>query len=341
MSDDSTTSSSNLPPFLNEPIADVGATEEAEGGISGSGREEMQKARSRIQKQKRVEIIGDLLRNFDIMIYCELSALFYMDCSTFRFLLRALVQFFYLTPKPPLFPEPPKSRPYVGVILGTNTLCALLHFIYARPEAGESVRGYLHGGLMIDFVGQKGPVSKFWLLLLDLLTLTIQLLMLAAHIEHQRIKGLAHSGAGVTSSASQDGAATSNQNLDSEERGVLYSGHPNTTDIELRTFAVRRDEGQAQWGSEEAEYAERAAMLNEAQSLDIEDLEDHPLDSFHTGEMVAVELHLFETIRKQYQAFGNRGTDDSNSSSVSPSTALVRNIFQGRLNERVGNRGSE
>ncbi|KAI9720363.1 MAG: hypothetical protein M1812_002868 [Candelaria pacifica] len=341
MNDDPTTSSTIVPLSLDSLITDNGATMEREGGDSGTQMEDQQQARSRIQNKKRAEIISDLLRNIDIMIYCELSALYYMDCSTFQFILRALVQFFYLTPKPPLFPEPPKSRPYVGAILGTNTLCALLHIVYARPEAGEAMRGYLHGGLVIDFVGQKGPVSKFWLLMLDLLTLTMQLFMLAAHLQHQNVKAMPNLGAGPSSIVSQDGATTSAQNLDSEERGVLRSGPFDTTDVELRTFTVQELEVREQRASDEAEDDEGEANLDEPPAFVIEDPTDHPLDTFHGGEMVAIDLHLFETICKQYGAFGNSDMTESGSSYAGPSTALARNLFQGRLTMRSGVSGSD
>ncbi len=79
MNDDPPTSSTDLPPSLDNPLPDVGGTVELEGGSSDSGRERQQQARNRIRSKKRLEIIGDLLRNLDIMIYCELSALYYME----------------------------------------------------------------------------------------------------------------------------------------------------------------------------------------------------------------------------------------------------------------------
>ncbi len=188
---------------------------------------------------------------------------------------------------------------------------------------------------MIDFVGQKGPVSKLWLLLLDLLTLTMQLFMLAAHIEQQNVKAKSDSGVESGSGATQDGTAISIQNLDSEERGVLRSEPSDTADIELRTLAVERGGDRAHVGIEGPEDGEREAMLDEPPAFDIEDPRDHPLDIFHSGEVVAIDLYLFETIRKQYSAFGNRGMDDSNPSSVSPSTALARDFLHGRLNMRT------
>lgn len=33
----------------------------------------------RVQKKRRVEILDDVIRNFDIMIFCELSILYYME----------------------------------------------------------------------------------------------------------------------------------------------------------------------------------------------------------------------------------------------------------------------
>ncbi len=33
----------------------------------------------RVQRRKRVEILDDIIRNFDIMIFCELSTLYYLE----------------------------------------------------------------------------------------------------------------------------------------------------------------------------------------------------------------------------------------------------------------------
>ncbi|MBE7180933.1 MAG: DSC4 family protein, partial [Terriglobus roseus] len=99
------------------------------------------------------------------------------------------MQLYYLTPKPPMLPTPPsgKDKPYIGAIIGTNLLCLILHLYLAQPAAGEATRGYLHGGLLIDFVGQKGPSSRWLLAALDVAIALLQLVMLAAVVEEREL----------------------------------------------------------------------------------------------------------------------------------------------------------
>lgn len=148
-----------------------------------------------------------------------------------------MIQLVYLMPKGPAFPEP-QTQPYVGGIIGTNILCVILHLYYARPEAGEATRGYLHGGLLLDFIGQQGPTSKLHLVVLDMAIMIVQLTALAVVIKQKEfIKENTRKRVPVrptTSSASQTqttAPATTRtagetvedtaQNHDSEERGEL------------------------------------------------------------------------------------------------------------------------
>src|SRR6187402_269562 len=96
----------------------------------------------------------------------------------------------FLTPKPNFIPPMPQHRPYVPFIFGTNIICILLHLFTARSEAGEAMRGYLHGGIIIDLIGQKGPTSKLHLVLLDILILLLQCFMLTVHVERERLTGI-------------------------------------------------------------------------------------------------------------------------------------------------------
>ncbi len=107
-----------------------------------------------------------------------------------------------------------------------SVLCILAHAVLGLPEAGEATRGYMHGGVVIDFIGQKPPTSRFAFLLFDLVILGAQCLMLAVHQERERLKK-ALSPALQTASPSggdrtQEGAAeATTQDHDAEERGVL------------------------------------------------------------------------------------------------------------------------
>lgn len=64
-------------------------------------------------------------------------------------------------------------------IIGANLCSLLIHLMGSAPSAGEATRGYLHGHLLIDFVGQLGPTSKYRLVPIDLLVTFLQLLFLS------------------------------------------------------------------------------------------------------------------------------------------------------------------
>jgi hypothetical protein len=64
------------------------------------------------------------------------------------------------------------------------------HLFFSVPSAGEPTQRYLHGGLLIDFIGQRlsfegflvmvgGPISRLRLLSVDVIILCLQLVMLA------------------------------------------------------------------------------------------------------------------------------------------------------------------
>ena len=46
------------------------------------------------------------------------------------------------------------------LLFGSFVLGLLPHLLFSVPSAGEPTQGYLHGGLLIDFIGQRNPPSK-------------------------------------------------------------------------------------------------------------------------------------------------------------------------------------
>ena len=173
------------------------------------------------------------------------------------------------------------------------------------------MRGYLHGGIIIDLIGQKGMTSKLHLVLLDILILLLQCFMLTVHVERERLSGILTAYTKGTPLASDQPRATviSTQNIDAEERGVIGGNDvaaqvPSETGLsrtDSRSSFVRRlvvDE------VEEGEAMERAQLLDEPPPReDPED--DHPLDMFFTGTAIIAEFHIIETLRKQWADYGN------------------------------------
>lgn len=149
----------------------------------------------------------------------------------------------------------PAPRPQMYTIFASNIICMLLHIFSALPEASETMRGYLHGSTLIDFIGQKAPTSRFSLLLLDCIILIFQCVMCAVWLEKDKLKKIEATLRTVAAggfpkkrdptsapapTAVVDvgmGAGTSTQDLDSEERGILRDnplGADETNDIEMR-----------------------------------------------------------------------------------------------------------
>lgn len=254
----------------------------------------------KIQSAAKVAFIDRLLRDLDILIYCELSALYYMDCSIILFAIRAIVQLIFFTPKAPPF-DPTRNQPFVGAIFASNLFCMLYHNFFTQPEATESTRGYLHGGLLIDFIGQKAPVPLARLLLLDMLVLVLDLVMLGLVVE--RVKTTEST---ATTSTTSDAIETSpTQDHDFEERGVLRStpgsGSSPSPDeeIELDDLASRNASGQPSAG-EEFERTELLADPSE-NGLASGAKNSHALDTFTSGEAVIMELGFVDVIRDQWR----------------------------------------
>jgi hypothetical protein len=95
-----------------------------------------------------------------------------------------------LTPMPDALGErlPDEPKPFLPLVLVSFLVTFVLHQTYPAPSAGEDTRGYLHGGLVIDFIGQQGPTSRWRLAALDVCILLLQLLMVAVHVKRRDLK---------------------------------------------------------------------------------------------------------------------------------------------------------
>ncbi|KAJ2999108.1 hypothetical protein NUW58_g100 [Xylaria curta] len=127
---------------------------------------------------------------------------------------------------------------HVSAIVAPNLLCMFLHLISSPLEAGEASRGYLHGGILVDFIGQTAPSTRFTLILLDAVVLAIQCFMITVNMEKERIRNVIKPPR-VNSSSGIAIAVPTTQDHDSEERGVLRDAPEidevnETTNVEMR-----------------------------------------------------------------------------------------------------------
>lgn len=237
--------------------------------------------------------------------------------------MRSLVQYMYLTPKPEDFLKlMPAPRPQIYTVFASNVLCMLLHLLLALPEASETMRGYLHGGVIIDFVGQKAPTSRLGLLLLDCLVLMLQCVMCAVWLEKDRLKkievtlrSVAAGGVPKTNAntatppvaSGTAGNAASTQDLDAEERGVLRDdplGEDDSRDIELQPLVTERSPREVAGSSNnssgehlEARYQRILRSLGGSGSQ--EQGADRPslLDVLMSGNGLLANFHVVHSVR--------------------------------------------
>lgn len=232
-----------------------------------------------------------------------------------------MVQFMFLSPKPASFPRPPKPEPYVGAIIGTNLLCLILHIFGKTPSAGEATRYYLHGGLVLDFIGQKGPSSKMVLVLLDLFVVTLQSIHLSAHTTKFRLK---EQGLKQTTSTVQD--------LDSEERGVRRSTEIQQQDaqhnVDLQSLNTAGRVHTALSGTSREQEQQDEAWEVTAPRLDA-----FLLDSFWNGQIVLADLNPVRTAQEQiiqYQSTPLDARRDALNAQLAARMFELRYLTQGR-----------
>jgi hypothetical protein len=216
------------------------------------------------------------------------------------------------------------------LIIVSFTINFLLHVLYAAPSAGEDTRGYLHGGLMIDFIGQQGPTSKWRLVFLDMCLLVLQLVMVAAHAKRRDLKkNLAKLAGGTPAAAATEGetttirtenaaaetAATTNpdreQDPDSEERGVL-----------------RRTDTLSDVGADMDE--EDALLPSSTDSGHVDALE-----LLSSGQCIIGDFTLIDTLIQEHHSYNEyrqtRTEAGASSSSLSPSTLRQLHTIRARF----------
>ena len=211
-----------------------------------------------------------------------------------------------------MFPQVPPNRPYVAAIFGSNFLCIILHALSNAPSAGEATRGYLHGGLAMDFIGQKGPTNKTHLIILDLIVVVLQVTHLAAHVVRQRLKdGHVSTNTPAAEGVGNAPVQSQGQTVDDEERGVRRSTErQQREDIEMQTLNPAGRTPATEENPNEAESSDREALLATMSTPTRTDA--HIFDAFSSGQVVLADLNLGRTIREQFWAY-QKATYDPNS----------------------------
>ncbi|KAJ5864478.1 uncharacterized protein N7529_006394 [Penicillium soppii] len=212
-----------------------------------------------------------------------------------------MVELIFFTPKAPPF-EPTRNQPYVAAIIASNLICIIFHAFFIRPEAGEETRGYLHGGLFIDFIGQI-PVSVPRLLSFDLLIFFVDIVMLALIIERVKITGSSTpstgSNTGTIVDANSEAVGSQPQDHDAEERGVLRQEDSD----EVPPLTDDNAGSSPNSSIDEEVEEERTTLLADPAEIGSPSAVrgGHPMDSFAAGEVVLVNTSFFGTMRDQWR----------------------------------------
>ena len=174
--------------------------------MNSAGENDSGLGRSLRAKDTTVDHLDNLLRALDTSIFLQLAIAYVFDNLSLLLLLRAVTQVLYVQFRP----GPLSHTTQLAPTLSSTLICIVTHILHARPEAtARSARGYIHGGLIVEFVGELGPIAKWRLLVQDVLVCGLQLLMLAIGYERQVL--------------SQDKKEETPQDIEAEEAGVRRS----------------------------------------------------------------------------------------------------------------------
>ncbi|CAO1597928.1 MAG: hypothetical protein LQ349_002419 [Xanthoria aureola] len=271
--------------------------------------EDIEQKRLDVHYMYKTRFLDHLIRQLDIVIYCQLSILYYLDCSILLFFGRAANHWFYFTPKPVLMsPVVNSNRPNIVAIILLNLASIFVHCANTPPTANQGMRGYSHGGLLIDLVGQKSPVSRIRMIASDILILGLQLVILAVNVDKKN--------AGMpsrTSGGSDMDGESSLQNHDSEEQGIRRS-EEGAEDIELGalapTFEGRTEGDEDRWGNEPTERRGWTTT-------------DHASNAYVSGQYTVINVYIIDTIQDHWK----QAYPESNGASRNNSMARRRPRF--------------
>ncbi|KAK6330273.1 hypothetical protein TWF730_004768 [Orbilia blumenaviensis] len=295
LGDPSSSSSPSLlrPPTASRPIMPTGPPDD-DANAASSALHSNVRARDQLTTKKS-DWLDHMLRNLDIVTYCYFSYLYFLDTSFIRFLLRAIVQINLFAQRPPNFPSPQRTqkRSAVVSIVASTLMCFLLHLFSEPPSGSEATGGYLHGGMIIDFVGQEGPISRLRLISIDFVILILQLTMLTVKVSKQEL--LDSSGPNRIIPA---------QDLDSEERGVTAGIDDDNSD-----FAASPIEGHIGGGRSSSDGLRRRPAAD---------------SNIYSGEVIIADLRIVDTVRSQWNSRNHNPINPSASATMAANLANAR-----------------
>lgn len=175
----------------------------------------------------------------------------------------------------------------------------------------------MHGGVWPDFIGQRPPTSRIYLLLLDFIIVGAQFFMLAVLEESKRVRKALHGGEELEAFLAREREVRTeggieSGDLEAAERGeVGRTPEPGTKDQDqdhLLASSTSVAAGPSQRSNNsssecEAHPPESAYALAEEVA--------HPLDEYNSGNMMLGTFHGMHTAAELYNNFDLDISDQS------------------------------
>lgn len=192
----------------------------------------------------------------------------------------------------------------------------IFHNFFTYAEIDETTRGYLHGGLFIDFIGQKAPVSVVRLLSQDFLIMVIDLVMLGLVVE--RVKTVDGMGDSSSRESENEQGEETQQDHDSEERGVLRNQRDDSIELDSLDSHTHTHTPSQTHNDNTTPDDERTNLLSDP-SDDRAAKPIHPLDIFSSGEYMLMDIGLIDIIRDQWRYSPSSSLSSGQSTATSSS----------------------
>lgn len=228
----------------------------------------------------------------------------------------------------------PAIRSQVLAVFLPAAMCLLAHLFGALPIAGEASRGYLHGGMIVDFIGQKPPSTRLTLLGLDILILILQCFMLTVHAEREKIRALTRPRRSRLVTILEEVAGDINGLLPSRHEDVFQSGRAATRsasaaeqsngDIEMQALG-RTDSRDSAAEDDREDDGDGGASGTSSPRASL-------LDVMSSGNAMLGDFHVIHTIRSATPDFW--GTVGHTFQSVGYQSTLTR--IRRRRGRRLG-----
>lgn len=181
---------------------------------------------------------------------------------------------------------------------------------------------------MIDFVGYKAPASKARLVGMDFLLVGLQVVMMGLVVRRKGMELISRRDVGDGGGGSRVGSSAQQQRQRQQQQQQQWRRGARDTDEQERevfTFSSSETEGEEEeeqardhlqpsstssaYTSARADYyitdysSSSSSSSSPLPSHPPHQLQDHPLDTLHSGQYIIANIHLGETLRKEWKRY--------------------------------------